>query len=55
LGTALTGSILVAAAIPGGIPYAVAAGVLLAIALIGLVLAILSRKQHHSVSGVATV
>ena len=45
LGTALAGSILVAAAIPGGIPYALATAALLVIALIGLALAILIPRQ----------
>ena len=48
LGTALAGSILVAAAIPGGIPYALATGALLVIALIGLLLAILIPRQRAS-------
>jgi MFS family permease len=39
LGTALCGSILVAAAVPGRHPYALSAGLLLAVTLIGLVLA----------------
>ena len=48
LGTALAGSILVAAAIPGGVPYALATGTLLVIALIGLLLAILIPRQRAS-------
>ena len=45
LGTALVGSILVAAAIPGGRPYAASLATMMAIALIGLVLAVCIRRQ----------
>jgi MFS family permease len=49
LGTALCGSILVAAAVPGRHPYALSAGLLLAVTLIGLVLAFLipGRLPRH--------
>jgi MFS family permease len=45
LGTALAGSVLVAAGIFGGRPYALALSAMLVIAVIGLVLAILLPKQ----------
>ena len=45
LGTALVGSVLVAVALPKGQPFAVALAILLVIALIGLVLAVLIRRQ----------
>jgi predicted MFS family arabinose efflux permease len=41
LGTALVGSVLVAAKLPGGGPFAAALTVLVVIALIGLVIAVL--------------
>jgi MFS family permease len=46
LGTALVGSVLVAAKLPGGGPFAAALTVLVVIALIGLVLAVLLPRQH---------
>ena len=46
LGTALAGSVLVAAAFPSGIPYAFATGALFVIALIGLLLAVLIPRQR---------
>jgi MFS family permease len=46
LGTALVGSVLVAAKLPSGKPFAVALTVMLVIALIGLVLAILIPRQQ---------
>jgi MFS family permease len=48
LGTALVGSILVAAAIPGGRPYAASLATMMAIALIGLVLAVCIRRPLSS-------
>jgi MFS family permease len=48
LGTALVGSILVAAAIPGGRPYAASLAIMMAIALIGLVLAVCIRRPLSS-------
>jgi MFS family permease len=47
LGTALAGSILVAAANPGGRPYLTALGTLIVIALIGLVLAVLIPREER--------
>ena len=44
-GTALVGSVLVAAKLPVGKPFAVALTVLLVIALIGLVIAVLIPRQ----------
>jgi predicted MFS family arabinose efflux permease len=49
LGTALAGSILVAAATPDGHPYAAALTTLMVAALIGLVLAVLLPRQSRSV------
>jgi MFS family permease len=46
LGTALVGSVLVAAALPAGKPYAAAFIMLLVFALIGLVLAVLLPRQE---------
>jgi MFS family permease len=46
LGTALVGSVLVAAKLPGGGPFAAALTVLVVITLIGLVLAVLLPRQH---------
>jgi len=48
LGTALAGSILVAAATPGRHPYAAAVTALMVIALIGLVLAILIPRTSRT-------
>jgi MFS family permease len=48
LGTALAGSVLVAASHPGGRPFALALTTMLAIALIGLVLALFLPKQQSS-------
>ena len=45
LGTALAGSILVAASYPGGRPFLLSLGALMAIAIIGLVLAVLLPRQ----------
>jgi predicted MFS family arabinose efflux permease len=45
LGTALVGSILVAAAFPGGRPYAAAFVTLTVVALVGLVLAVLMPRR----------
>ena len=45
LGTALAGSVLVAASHPGGRPFALALGTLVVITLIGLVLALLLPRQ----------
>ena len=45
LGTALVGSVLVAVKLPAGKPFAVALSVMLAITLIGLVLAVLIPRQ----------
>jgi predicted MFS family arabinose efflux permease len=48
LGTALAGSVLVAAAFPGGKPFALALTLLAVIALIGLVAAVfLPREPAH--------
>jgi hypothetical protein len=47
LGTALVGSILVAAAFPAGRPYAASFGTLTAIALVGLGLAPLVPRRPH--------
>ena len=44
-GTALVGSVLVAAKFPAGKPFAIALTVMLVIALIGLVLAVLIPRQ----------
>jgi len=52
LGTALAGSILVAAAVPGGRPYAGSLGVLLVIALIGLGLAVFIPRPARSATPV---
>jgi MFS family permease len=41
LGTALAGSVLVASTVPGGVPFALALGTMLAIALLGLLVAYL--------------
>jgi MFS family permease len=46
LGTALAGSVLVAASYPGGRPFALALATMLVIALIGLVIAILLPKSR---------
>jgi MFS family permease len=46
LGTALVGSVLVAAKLPGGGPFAAALTVLVVITLIGLLLAVLLPRQH---------
>ncbi len=46
LGTALVGSVLVAAKLPGGGPFAAALSVLVVITLIGLVLAVLLPRQR---------
>jgi MFS family permease len=46
LGTALVGSVLVAATLPAGKPFAVALATMLVITLIGLVLAILIPRQQ---------
>jgi MFS family permease len=51
LGTALAGSVLVGAARPGGGPFAIAMGVLAGISLIGLIAAVLIRKQPVAVAG----
>ncbi|HEX4018828.1 MAG TPA: hypothetical protein VHX15_18980, partial [Frankiaceae bacterium] len=45
LGTALVGSVLVAAKLPAGRPFAVALLVMLVITLIGLVIAVLIPRQ----------
>lgn len=50
LGTAVVGSILVAAAFPGGRPFAAAQAVLLGIALVGVVLALLLPRQAEETS-----
>jgi len=49
LGTALVGSILVAVKMPAGRPFAVALGSMLAISLVGLVLAVLIPRRPHTV------
>ena len=49
LGTALAGSVLVAAAVPGGAAFAVALGVLAVFSLIGLVLAVLIPRAPKGV------
>jgi MFS family permease len=54
LGTALAGSILVAAAVPGGRPYAGSLTVLLVIALIGLGLAVLIPRPPGGTARPAT-
>jgi MFS family permease len=54
LGTALAGSILVAAAVPGGRPYAGSLGVLLAVALIGLGLAVFIPRTPSDAARPAT-
>jgi MFS family permease len=51
LGTALVGSVLVAAANPGGRPYALSGVMLLVIALIGLGLAALIPRQSRPTTG----
>ena len=48
LGTALVGSILVAVKLPAGQPFAVALSVMLAIALIGLVIAVLIPRRRDA-------
>jgi MFS family permease len=48
LGTAFVGSVLVAAKLPGGGPFAAALTVLVVIALIGLVIAVLLPRQRAS-------
>jgi MFS family permease len=48
LGTALVGSVLVAAKLPGGGPFGAALSVLVVITLIGLGLAVLLPRQHAS-------
>jgi predicted MFS family arabinose efflux permease len=45
LGTALVGSVLVAVKLPSGKPFAVALTVMLALTLLGLVLAVLIPRQ----------
>ncbi|HEY4853046.1 MAG TPA: MFS transporter [Streptosporangiaceae bacterium] len=50
LGTALVGSVLVAVKLPVGKPFAVALSVMLAITLIGLVLAVLIPRQPREAS-----
>jgi len=45
LGTALVGSVLVAVKLPAGQPFGVALGMLLALALIGLVIAVLIPRR----------
>ena len=45
LGTALVGSILVAVKMPAGKPFAAALALMLAVALVGLVLAVLMPRQ----------
>jgi MFS family permease len=52
LGTALCGSILVSAAVPGRHPYALSAGLLLAVTIIGLVLAFLIPGRPQRRKGV---
>lgn len=52
LGTALTGSVLAAVAYPAGRPFALASGILVAVALIGLVLAVLIPRRPVNGSGV---
>jgi predicted MFS family arabinose efflux permease len=51
LGTALAGSVLVAAAVPGGRPFALSLTMLVVITLIGLVIAIFIPRQRSVADG----
>lgn len=50
LGTALVGSVLVAVKLPKSKPFAVALGTMLAVALIGLVIAVLIPREPVEVT-----